>query len=132
MFNRYLNKIMSIFICCKPVLFQNLRLIKSGTKQHLAWLLTDPQAMASYQSIFRHYQEMREIRGPLESWRFSFEPTPMTNWRLHARGRYNASKSHYLVEEIVGIDFDVNLPESVAFINPDFVKSGKVGSCLWF
>ena len=96
---------------------------QSGTKQLLAWLLTDPQAMASYQSIFRHYQEKREFRGPLESWRFSFEPPPMTNWKLHVRGRYDASKSHYLVEEIVGIDYDVNLPESVAFINPDFFKS---------
>jgi hypothetical protein len=98
---------------------------QSGTKQLLAWLLTDLQAMASYQSIFQHYQEKREFRNRLESWRFSFTPPPMTNWKLHVRGRYNTSKSHYLVEEIVGIDFDVNLPESVAFIHPGFVNNKK-------
>ena len=52
----------------------------------------------------------------------------MTNWKLHVRGRYNTGKSHYLVEEIVGIDFDVNLPESVAFIHPDFVNNKQTDS----
>ncbi|WP_261730766.1 Tn7-like element transposition protein TnsE [Shewanella xiamenensis] len=96
-----------------------------STKQLLAWILTDPLAMKSYQSIYQHYQSKRELRGALESWRFSFEPPPMTNWQLHVRGRYNASKSHYLVEEIVGILFDVDMPNSVAFINPAFVKKEK-------
>ncbi len=98
---------------------------QSCTTQLLAWLLTDSQAMASYQSILQHYQEKREFRDRLENWRFSFTPPPMTNWKLHVRGRFNASKSHYLVEEIVGIDYDVNLPDSVAFIHPDFVKNKK-------
>jgi hypothetical protein len=47
---------------------------QSGTKQLLAWLLTDQSAMASYQSIYRHYQLNREFKGKLESWRFSFDP----------------------------------------------------------
>lgn len=101
---------------------------QSGTKQLLAWLLTDPQALASYQSIFQRYQETREFRDRLESWRFSFTPPTMTNWKLHVRGRYNTGKNHYLVEEIVGIDFDVNLPESVAFIHPDFVNNKQTDS----
>ena len=88
---------------------------------------TDPQALASYQSIFQRYQETREFRDRLESWRFSFTPPTMTNWKLHVRGRYNTGKSHYLVEEIVGIDFDVNLP-SVAFIHPDFVNNKQTDS----
>lgn len=95
---------------------------QSGTKRLLAWLLTDPTAMASYQSIYRHYQLNRELKGALESWRFSFEPPPMTNWQLHVRGRYNTSKSHYLIEEIIGIVFDVDIPDHVAFINSAFVK----------
>ncbi|MGL5668387.1 MAG: Tn7-like element transposition protein TnsE [Shewanella sp.] len=47
----------------------------------------------------------------------------MTNWQLHVRGRYDRSKTHYLIEEIIGIEFDVHMPASVAFINPDFVKN---------
>jgi hypothetical protein len=99
---------------------------QSGTKLLLAWLLTDPTAMASYQSIYRHYQLNRELKGALESWRFSFEPPPMTNWQLHVRGRYNTSKSHYLIEEIVGIVFDVDIPERVAFINSAFIKKEQI------
>ncbi|GIA21354.1 transposase [Vibrio cholerae] len=95
---------------------------QSGTKRLLAWLLTDPTAMASYQSIYRHYQLNREQKGALEIWRFSFEPPPMINWQLHVRGRYSARKSHYLIEEIVGIVFDVDIPDRVAFINSAFVR----------
>ena len=79
-------------------------------------------------ATFQRYQETREFRDRLESWRFSFTPPTMTNWKLHVRGRYNTGKSHYLVEEIVGIDFDVNLPESVAFIHPDFVNNKQTDS----
>ena len=95
---------------------------QSGTKQLLAWLLTDQLALSSYQSIYRHFQANHEIKGTLESWCFSFEPPPMTNWQLHVRGRYDRSKTHYLIEEIIGIEFDVDMPATVAFINPDFVK----------
>ena len=95
---------------------------QSGTKQLLAWLLTDPLALSSYQSIYRHFQSKHEIKGALESWCFSFEPPPMTNWQLHVRGRYDRSKTHYLIEEIIGIEFDVDMPATVAFINPDFVR----------
>ncbi len=95
---------------------------QSGTKQLLAWLLTDPSAMASYQSIYQHYQLNREFKGKLECWRFSFEPPAMNNWRLHVKGRYSSDKASYLIEEIIGIVFDVDVPNSIAFINPAFVK----------
>ena len=52
---------------------------QSGTKKLLAWLLTNPSAMASYQSIYQYYLLNRELKDNLESWRFSFEPPPMTN-----------------------------------------------------
>lgn len=96
---------------------------QSGTKQLLAWLLTSPTAMYSYQSIYQHYQNNRQIKGQLETWRFSFDPPPMTNWQLHVKGRYSADNSYYLVEEIVGIVFDIDMPDMIAFIHPDFIKS---------
>ena len=95
---------------------------QGGTKQLLAWLLTNPSAMASYQSIYQHYQLNREFRGKLESWRFSFDPPAMNNWQLHVKGRYSSDKTSYLIEEIVGIVLDVDVPSSIAFINPAFVK----------
>jgi hypothetical protein len=59
----------------------------------------------------------------LETWRFSFESPPMTDWQLHVKGRYSADNSYYLVEEIVGIVFDIDMPDTIAFIHPDFIKS---------
>jgi hypothetical protein len=46
----------------------------------------------------------------------------MNNWQLHVKGRYSGDKAMYLVEEIVGVVFDVDVPSSIAFINPDFFK----------
>lgn len=96
---------------------------QSGTSHLLAWMLTSPAAMASYESIFKHYQSNRQGDGSKEVWRFSFEPPPMTNWQLHVKGRLSIDKKIYLVEEIVGIIFDVEMPESVGFIHPDFRKN---------
>ncbi len=78
--------------------------------------------MKSYQSIYQHYHSKREFKGKLESWRFSFDPPLMNNWQLHVKGRYSSDNASYLIEEIIGIVFDVNVPSSVAFINPAFVK----------
>jgi len=95
---------------------------QSGTKKLLAWLLTSPSAMVSYQSIYQHYLLNRKMKDNLESWRFSFDPPPMNNWKFHTRGRYSKDKKKYLIEEIIGIEFDVDIPSSIAFINPAFVK----------
>lgn len=47
------------------------------------------------------------------------------------KGRYSSDNTSYLIEEIIGIVFDVNVPSSVAFINP-FIKDLEwIGAC-WF
>ena len=107
----------------KTATFPKSAFNQSGTKQLLAWLLTSLTAMDSYRSIYQHYQNNRQLKGQLETWRFSFEPPPMTNWQLHVKGRYSTDNTYYLVEEIVGIIFDIDMPKTIAFINPDFVKN---------
>ena len=120
----------------KTTTFPKSAFDQSGTKQLLAWMLTDPSAMKSYQSIYQHYHSKREFKGKLESWRFSFDPPLMNNWQLHVKGRYSSDNASYLIEEIIGIVFDVNVPSSVAFINPAFVKrdpkdeSARAGSSV--
>jgi hypothetical protein len=102
---------------------------QSGTTMILAWLLTNSDAMNSFQSIYSHYMRDRQFKGIWESWCFSFDPPPMDNWTLHVRGRFSDDKSSYLVEEIIGIDIDTEMPVLVAFIHPDFVKKeNKDGS----
>jgi hypothetical protein len=95
---------------------------QGGTKQILAWLLTNHLAMTSFESIHQHYYKNNESRRGWETWNFSFEPPPITNWCLSVRGRYAEDETKYLVEEIIGVEIDDEMPGSVAFINPNFIK----------
>lgn len=88
----------------------------------LGWLLTNSNAMASYQSIYKHFMSNSVRNEKTESWRFSFDPPKMSGWKLHTGGRYSSNKSHYLIDEILGIEFDVDVPKSIAFHHPDFVS----------
>lgn len=98
---------------------------QSGTKMILAWLLTNDDAMESFQSIYAHYLRDRQFVGAWESWCFSFKPPPMDNWKLHVRGRFSSDKSSFLVEEITGIDIDTKMPTDIAFVHSSFVKKDK-------
>lgn len=95
---------------------------QSGTKKMLAWLLIDDKAMSSYESIFKHCVNEKRISSNRQSWNFSFEPPPLDGWELHVRGRTSRNKQYYLIEEIIGTKLNVNVPDSVTFINDDFIK----------
>jgi len=102
--------------------FPHTSLKKSMYSSLLGWLLTNSNAMASYQSIYKHYVANSVRNEKTESWRFSFDPPRMSGWKLHTRGRYSGNKAHYLIDEILGIEFDVDVPKSIAFHHPDFVN----------
>lgn len=102
--------------------FPHTSLRKSMYRLLLGWLLTDSNAMESYQSIYQHYIANSVRNEKNESWRFSFDPPKMNGWKIHTRGRYSSSKGHYLIDEILGIEFNVDVPKSIAFHHPDFVS----------
>lgn len=83
---------------------------QSAVVQLLVWLFSDQDVMDSYESIFRHYQQNREIKNGVESWCFSFDPPPMQGWKLHVKGRSSNEDKDYLVEEIVGLEINAMLP----------------------
>jgi hypothetical protein len=66
---------------------------QGGTRQILAWLLTNHLAMTSYKSIYQHFHKNYESQGVWTIWNFSFEPPPMINWRLYVRGRIAKDQS---------------------------------------
>lgn len=76
--------------------------------------------MDSYESIFRHYQQNREIKNGVESWCFSFDPPPMQGWKLHVKGRSSNEDKDYLVEEIVGLEINAMLPSTTAISHASF------------
>jgi TnsE C-terminal domain len=112
---------------------------ESGTRKLLAWLLICPPALNSYRSIYRNYQTNRWVGDESESWTFSFEPPPMANWELMVHGRPSADGKYFLVNEISGIVFDIDMPQTVTFISPNFVKNnagnypgnGKADGAAW-
>jgi hypothetical protein len=46
----------------------------------------------------------------------------MDGWTLHFRGRYNRSQDAFLVEEIVGIEIDTDIPTDISFDHPSFTQ----------
>ncbi|MEZ2624998.1 Tn7-like element transposition protein TnsE [Paenalcaligenes hominis] len=93
---------------------------QSAVVQLLVWLFSDQDVMDSYESIFRHYQQNREIKNNVESWCFSFDPPPMQGWKLHVKGRSSNEGKDYLVEEIVGLELDVRLPRTTRISHASF------------
>lgn len=114
----------------KTTTFPKSAFDQKGLLKQLAWLLTDPIAMASFRSIYKHYQKNRTVTELQERWCFSFEPPSMVGWSLHVKGRSVNSESLYIVDEIVGVEFDVDIPDSVAFIHPSFVRPLVYKQCI--
>ena len=93
---------------------------KTTVEQFLAWLFSNQDVMDSYESIFRHYQQNRQIIKNGEQWCFSFDPPPMQGWKLHVKGRTSNDGKHYLVEEIVGLEIDAKLPRTTRISHASF------------
>lgn len=64
--------------------------------QHLRWLLLNPDAKKSFNSI---YQCLRQ--GEQRNWLFNFTPPPLKDWRFSFAGQYDsADPTLFHVEEI--------------------------------
>ena len=107
--------------------FPKEALEQSAVVQLLAWLFSDPDVMDSYESIFKHYQQNREIKNNVESWCFSFDPPPMQGWKLHVKGRFSNESRDYLVEEIVGLEINAMLPSTTTISHASFQEKEESG-----
>src|SRR5699024_8858812 len=96
---------------------------QSAVEQLLVWLFSDQQVMASYESIFRHYQQNRQITKNGEQWCFSFDPPPMQGWKQHVKGRFSNEGRDYLVEEIVGLEINARLPRTTRISHASFQEN---------
>jgi len=95
---------------------------QKGTQGLLAWLLLDPDAKRSFESICRNFNTQLKYDKDWQKWIFRFNPPPMDGWTLHLRGRYNTSQDAFLVEEIVGIEIDTDIPTNITFSHPSFIQ----------
>lgn len=67
--------------------------------KHLRWLLLNPEATRSFNSIYGKLQQDENTE-----WNFNFEPPPLKNWRLKIAGEYdNDDPMLFYVEEIITV-----------------------------
>lgn len=105
-----------------------LKLVRQkGTQNLLAWLLLDPNAKQSFESICRYFNAQSKEKDGWKKWIFRFDPPSMNRWSLHCRGRYNSTKDAFLVEEIIGVEIDTDIPTDITFNHPSFIQTKKEG-----
>jgi hypothetical protein len=95
---------------------------QNGTRMILAWLLTNKTARQSFESIYQHFDKEHQRDQKWIRWIFNFDPPDMTNWKFHVKGKMSHTQQAYLVQEIIGIEIDSEMPSSVKFHHASFVK----------
>ncbi|RAJ97085.1 Tn7-like element transposition protein TnsE [Aliidiomarina maris] len=90
-------------------------------RRFLAWVLLDPEARRSYESISQRQLETGKSRGLYRIWDFQFEPPSMNGARLKVRGNWDRDTNTFFVYEVSGIEnIAANVPEEVDFVSPKF------------
>ncbi|MDV2963864.1 Tn7-like element transposition protein TnsE [Shewanella algae] len=92
-----------------------------GYRRLLAWLLIDPEARRSYDSIGRYQLTNGVDVGQYRHWDFQFDPPALEGVWMKVKGNFDAESRTMLVHEIMSIKHvPANIPESVEFFNPKF------------
>lgn len=97
-----------------------------ASRRVLSWILLDPEARASYESI-SHYQLQNgvEVNG-YRHWNFQFLPPLLTNFTLNIKGQYDQLTNSMFVWEITAIDkINHTVPIKVEFTSPRFKEQVK-------
>lgn len=97
-------------------------------RRFLAWVLLDPEARSSYESISRQQLLTGRERGLYRIWDFKFEPPTMTDAKLTVRGHWDRENNTCFVYEVSGIEnIAANIPEEVDFVSPKFFRQEPGG-----
>lgn len=91
------------------------------SRRVLSWILLDPAARSSYESIGRfQYITAKEFNG-YRRWDFQFEPPPLPEVEFIVRGIFNRDTNCIFIFEIEGIKgITADLPQAVEIYHPKF------------
>lgn len=92
-----------------------------AARRVLSWILIDPDARNSYESI-GHYQKLygKEVNG-YRQWNFQFEPPQLPNAKFVIRGKFDRESNSVFVYEITSIaNINHKVPGKVEFYSPKF------------
>ena len=89
------------------------------SRRLLSWILIDPDARTSYESI-GHYQKLNGYeKGGYRQWEFEFTPPPLQSVSFEVRGRFDKQTRSMLVYEIASLkNIQAALPDEVQFFHP--------------
>jgi len=100
----------------------------------LAWVLIDPDARASYESICRYQKLYGTERNGYRHWDFQFDPPPLENVHFIVKGIFDKATKSLFVYELLGLqNISANVPETVFIHHPKFKESkqGKAGRSVY-
>ena len=89
------------------------------SRRLLGWILIDPDARASYESISLFQKVNGYEKGGYRQWEFEFNPPLLPSASFEVRGRFDRQTNSMLVYEIVGIrNIQATVPDEVEFFHP--------------
>lgn len=93
-------------------------------RRFLSWILMDPQARASFESMHQVMMKEHQSRGQYRMWDFSFLPPSLEGVKLEVAGWHDWNTDSFFVWEIRRIeDLPSDMPEDIDFFHPDFERS---------
>ena len=95
-----------------------------ASRRMLSWILLDPDARSSYESICKNQKLNGWEKGQYRHWNFQFDPPPLCGAKLSVRGKFDPKTNCLFVFEVDAIrNLKAEIPESVEIHHPDFKES---------
>ena len=90
-------------------------------RRFLAWLILDPDARMSFESISEMQIQLGRSTDTYRSWNFRFLPPHLSGAELTIRGNYDPDTNSYLAYEVTNISgIAANVPSQVDFYSSRF------------
>ncbi|MEQ1543656.1 Tn7-like element transposition protein TnsE [Methyloglobulus sp.] len=87
----------------------------------LSWILVDPDARASFESIVKYEKQYAIELNDYRNWSFQFDPPKLKNANFIVRGKFDKVSACLLVFEVVAVkNLSHNLPKEVKIFHPKF------------
>ncbi|MBY8031498.1 hypothetical protein KW464_20035 [Vibrio fluvialis] len=95
-----------------------------GFRRVLAWLLLDPQARRSFESIAGYQLRNGYDEGAFRKWRFRFDPPELRGMTMSVRGNFDPASKTLLVYEISGVrSIPGTMPGQIGFYSSKFISN---------
>ena len=92
-------------------------------RRFLSWILIDPEARASFESIHQRLMNEHTAKNGYQHWDFSFIPPQLKGTKLEVSGWHDFANNSFFVWEIRRVDdLSANMPDEIDFYHPRFER----------